>query len=70
MASFACVHVSAVNKTIVLQSGIWLDSSQNFEERNSEKSIKISTDLTAAVLESSGMSVGKDRSSFPSLINE
>ena len=60
MASFASVHVSAANKTIVPWSVISLDPSQNFGElfRSVQAGkyaiIKTSTDLTAAVLESSG----------------
>ena len=62
MASFASVHVFAANKTIVPLSVI------NFEElfRSVQAAIiKTSTDLTATILDSSGVSVGKDRSSLP-----
>ena len=56
MASFASVHVSAANKTIVPWSVISLDPSQNFGElfwsvqAGKYAIIKTSTDLTAAVL--------------------
>ena len=74
-ASFASVHVSAANKTIVPWSVISLDPSQNFGElfwsvqAGKYAIVKTSTDLTAAVLESSGVSVGKDKSSL-SLIDK
>ena len=75
MASFASVHVSAANKTIIPWSVISLDPSQNSGElfRSVQTGkytiIKTSTNLTAAVLESSGVSVGKDKSSLP-LVNK
>ena len=56
MASFASVHVSAANKTIVPWSVISLDPSHNFGElfwsvqTGKYAIIKTSTDLTAAVL--------------------
>jgi len=70
MASFASVHVSAANKTIVPWSVISLDPSQNFGklfrsiQAGKYAIVKTSTDLAAAVLESSGVSVGKDKSSL------
>ena len=70
MASFASVRVSSISKTIVLWSVISLDPSQNFEElfRSVQAGkytiVKTSTELAAAVLEPSGVSVGKDKSSL------
>ena len=64
MASFSSVHVSAANKTIVSWSVVSLDPSQNFEEvfRSVQAGkyaiVKTSSDLAAAVLESSGVTVG------------
>ena len=64
MASFSSVHVSAANKTIVRWSAVSLDPSQNFEEvfRSVQAGkyaiVKTSSDLAAAVLESSGVTVG------------
>ena len=73
MASFASVHVSSqssANKTIVPWSVISLDTSQNFGElyrsiqAGKYEIVRTSTDLAAAVLESNGVSVGKDKSSL------
>ena len=65
MASFASVHVSAANKTIVSWSVISLDPSQNFEELFlSVQAGKYKTDQAAAVQESTGMCVSKDKSSL------
>ena len=64
MASFSSVHVSAANMTIVPWSVVSLDPSQNFEEvfRSVQAGkyaiVKTSSDLAAAVLESSGVTVG------------
>ena len=64
------MHVSAANKTIVPWSVILLDPSQKFGEilrlvqAGKYAIIKTSTDLTAAILKSSGVSVGKDKSSL------
>ena len=64
MASFASVHVSAANKTIVPWSVVSLDPSQNFEEvfrfvqAGKYAIFKTSSQLAAAVLESSGVTVG------------
>ena len=63
MASFSCEHVSAANKTIVSWSVVSLNPSQNFEEvfRSVQAGnyviVKTSSDLAAAVLESSGVTV-------------
>ena len=73
MASVASVHVSAANKTIVPWSVISLDPSQNYEEffrymyvqGGKYAIVKTSTNLAAALLESSGVSDGKDKSSMP-----
>ena len=72
MVSFTSVHVSAANKTIVPWSSvISLDPSQNFEELfrfvqvGKYAIVNTScTDLAAAVLESRGVSVGKEKSSL------
>ena len=70
MASFASLHVCSASKTIVPWSVISLDPSQNFEElfRSVQAGkyaiVKTSTELAAAVLEPSGVSVGKDKSSL------
>ena len=70
MASFASVHVSTANKTLVPWSVVLLDPSQNFGElfwslqAGKYTIIKTSTELTAAILDSSGVSVGKDKSSL------
>ena len=74
--SFASVHMSAANKTIVPWSNmISFDPSHNFEELfqffqvGKYTIVKTShTDLAVAVLESRGVSVGKDKSLCPSLI--
>ena len=64
MASFASVHMSAFSKTFVLWSVVSLDPSQNFEEvfrpvqAGKYVIFKTSSDLAAAVLESSGVSFG------------
>ena len=63
MASFASVLLSSANKTIVPWSVVSLDPSQNFGElfrsfqAGKYSIVKTSTELTAAVLESSGVSV-------------
>ena len=61
MASFASVLLSSANKTIVPWSVVSLDPSQNFGELfrsfQAGKYSIICQDLTAAVLESSGVSV-------------
>ena len=64
MASVSSVHVSTANKTIVPWSVVSLNPSQNFEEvfRSVQAGkyaiVKTSSDLAAAVLESSGVTVG------------
>ena len=64
MASFASVHVSTANKTLVLWSVVSLDPSQNFGEvfqslqAGKYTIIKTSTELTAAILDSNSVSVG------------
>ncbi len=68
MASFASVNVSSANKTIVPWSVVCLDSSHNFVELFQSVQagkfavVKTSRELSAAVLGSDGVSVGKDKS--------
>ena len=70
MASFASVNVSTPDKTLVPWSIISLDPTQNFVElfRSLQAGkyaiVKTSTELSTAVLESDGVSVGKDKSSL------
>ena len=68
MASFASVHVSAPNRTLVPWSVVSLDPSQNFGElfesvqAGKYAIVKTSTELSAAILESNGVRVGNDKS--------
>ena len=76
MASLASVNVSSANNTIVPWSVVYLDPSQNFGELFESVQagkfaiIKTSGDLSAAILESDGMSVGKDKSSLSVVAKE
>ena len=75
VVSFASMNVSSTNKTIVPWSVISLHPSQNFRElfrsvqAGKYTRIKTSTDLLAAVLEFSGVSVGKDKCSLSLIDN-